>query len=241
MAIYRTDRDRRILGDRIVARIAEFNAVHSAVAEIASQFANTHADLASSIDARIRETGEDEKERQQRDEAWATGQKLYTWAYNQLPSQIMPSWDAEIVSETLEITRKAIFPLGSPSEVFISEQKTLDGLEHFVLGVARESGLNYPQPFLNAATQAKENLQKGIDAVTRDMAETASAVTKVLEFRSRWDELYRALQEVTSAFLRVQQQDRALLKVFRALPSSLPWQTADGEVEAPVVDGSLGE
>ena len=73
MAIYRTDRDRRILGDRVVARKAVFEEVHPAVGEVHGVFSETHGKMAEALEERQREENEGTMAREGREQAAGDG------------------------------------------------------------------------------------------------------------------------------------------------------------------------
>ena len=55
MAIYRTDRNRRILGDRVVARKDDFFEIHKAVGEVHGVFTEAHHIMQMIVEDRRRE------------------------------------------------------------------------------------------------------------------------------------------------------------------------------------------
>ena len=93
MAVFRTDRERRILGDRLVARRAEFVAIDEAVGRVLDRFAEAHRELLAALERRRREEGEDSRARRRRDEAAAAAWKHYRWAYHRVDALLAPSWD----------------------------------------------------------------------------------------------------------------------------------------------------
>jgi hypothetical protein len=103
MAVYKTDRQRRILGDRLVARGRELAAIHAAVAEVHRGFTDVHGAFKTALEERQREDGEGAVAREKRDEAVAGCARLYSWAYHQVDAQPSSTQPPSLKVWTLEI------------------------------------------------------------------------------------------------------------------------------------------
>jgi hypothetical protein len=203
MAVTRTDRDRRILGDRVVARADEFRGIDEAVGRVFDRFVGKHGELSERTAARLREEGEDEKARRVRDETAVDGLRQYSWAYHELASLLGDSWTSGVDEAKLALTRARLFPLGSPTEVGMSHQRTLDGLIHLVDGMASEPGVVFPEAFRSDAGRTRDALLAAIGQVTADGAETESVTSTQLQARVEWDQHWQALRDVSAGFLRL--------------------------------------
>jgi cell division septum initiation protein DivIVA len=217
MAIYRTDRDRRILGDRVVARQEDFSAIHSAVAEVHGRFVEAHTALGAAFEARQKEQNESAEAREVRHGAEATVAKMYSWAYKQVDQLLQPSWDTADASEDAADVRERLFPLGPPAVVTKSTQMIIDGMNHFIAAAERERAVAYVAEFSQAAQDALSHLREAVAKVTVEQTETAQAVDAVEKARADWDRHYVALREVTSAFLRLSNEHHRLTTLFRGL------------------------
>jgi hypothetical protein len=220
MAVYKTDRQRRILGDRLVARGKELGAIHPAVAEVHRGFTDVHGAFQHALEERLREEGEDALARERREEAVAACARLYSWAYHQVDALLRPSWDAADPAADPAAVRERLFPLGNPTAAAVSLQLTLDGMTHFLAAARREPAVAYPPEFLAAAGRARDELLTTVAAVTRDGDETRGAAKAAAEGRERWDTCFNALRDVTSGFLRLQGRLDRLDVLFSELPPS---------------------
>lgn len=217
MAVTRTDRDRRILGDRVVARAPEFGAIDEAVGRAFALFAAQHDALTAAIALRLREESDDEKARRLRDEAAADAVRQYAWAWHQLPSLLGGSWTADADEADLGLERQRLFPLGAPNEVADTHQRTLDGVIHLATALAHAQDPLYPEAFRTALAETRDRLARAIDAVTTDGAETKVATDAHLSAREAWDRHWQALREITAGFLRLQDQLDRHAPLFRPL------------------------
>jgi len=220
MAVYKTDRQRRIVGDRIAARQGELAAIHPAVGEMHATFRGAHGAFASALEERRREEGEGGLAREKRDAAAARCAELYAWSYHQVDALLRPTWDAAGSAADPDAVRGRLFPLGNPTAVSLSAQLALDGVTHFLAAAARETAVTYPTPFLQAARTAKDALASAAAAVTREDDQGGSAAKAVAEARDRWDTCYVALRDVASGFLRLQGKHDRLDVLFRELDTA---------------------
>jgi hypothetical protein len=220
MAIYRTDRDRRILGDRAIARQAEFSEIHPAVAEVHQRFTEVHAALGAAFEARQKEQNEDAAAREERTGAEVKVAKMYSWAYQQVERLLQPSWEIEDATEDAKDVRDRLFPLGPPNVVSTSTQMVIDGMNHFLAALGREKAITYVSEFSQAAKDALGHLRDAVANVNVEQGETSRAVDAVEAARAAWDTHYTALREVTSAFLRLNNDHHLLTNLFRALPKT---------------------
>ncbi|MCB9729782.1 MAG: hypothetical protein H6746_15035 [Deltaproteobacteria bacterium] len=241
MAVSRTDRDRRILGDRVVARAEEFRAIDTAVGRVLDGFIAQHVALEQRTAARLKEEGDDQKARRARDEAAGDAVRLYTWAYYQAPAMLGASWSDVVDDRDIDLVRQRLFPLGPPNAITVSHQRTLDGLIH--LGEALgQGGLAFPDAFKGDVAATRDRLSAAIDRVTTDAAETNAATGAQLETRERWDVHWQALRDVTAAFLRLAGELSRHAGLFRPLAraggGSAAGAPGDDEV-TPGADGPL--
>ncbi len=217
MAVTRTDRDRRILGDRVQARAAEFGGIDEAVGRAHGLFAAQHRALTEAIGIRLREESEDDRARRQRDEAAADAARQYAWAYHQLPGLLGGTWTADADEADLQLERQRLFPLGAPNEIADTHQRTLDGVIHLAAALAHDEFSLYPEAFRDILAQTRDRLAQGIDAVTTDSAETQEATQAHLKAREDWDRHWQALREITAGFLRLQDRLDHHAPLFRPL------------------------
>lgn len=238
MAIYRTDRDRRIIGDRIVAKKDAFAAIHDAVTEIWQLFLIIHTKLQEALENRQREQTEDGKARLARDHAHEFGLAAYRWAYAKLDGLLMPGWDEPPQDEEISATRERLFPLGAPHEIGPSPQKVFDGLSHLLTALEREDAVSYPEDFLKEAAARRARLEATIGDVSREEMETRTWARQHMELREKWDIHFRSLHEVTSAFLRLADKAEELGPLFRTLPGSSGGKKDETDTAEPVSEGS---
>ena len=217
MAVTRTDRDRRILGDRVLAREAEFKAIHPVMAEVVDAFAAQHRELGAATEERLREEGEDAKARRERDEAAVLAQRQYSWAYHQVPQMVGGSWKDEADAQGAALIRERVFPLGAPNTIVVSSQRTLDALIHLAEGMGGE-GLSYPDSFKVDVTATRDRLARAIADVTADVAETDTVTTRQLQARDAWDIHWQSLRDISAGFLRLQGQLARHPGLFHSLP-----------------------
>ena len=224
MAIYRTDRNRRILGDRVVARKDDFAGIHPAAAEVHGVFTEAHQGLQKIVEDRRREDTEDAMARDNREKAEDRTVQLYSWAYHQVDALLQPNWESVDSPADASDVKERLFPLGNPTEASVSTQIVVDGFSHFLEAVKRENAVAYPPKFIQGALNA---LVESIAAVTRESSETDEQAKKVASARERWDNCYNALRDVTSCFLRLEGSYDRLPGFFRDLPSSGSGQQQD--------------
>ena len=220
MAIYRTDRDRRILGDRVVANQDAFNGIHSAVGEVHGLFCEAHVVLAGALEERRREETEDGLARNERERAVEEVGKMYGWAYHQVEGLLQPSWDAVDASEDATSVRARLFPLGPPTAASVSTQLILDGMTHFLAATEREKAVAYPEAFIQSAGEALAALGEATAKVTVEIGETSAMIDTVTAARERWDICYESLRDMTAGFLRLSGEEDRVTVLFRDLPSS---------------------
>ena len=233
--IYRTDRDRRMVGDTILARREQFEAIHPAVSEVFFTFAGHHNTLAQRLDELRREVGEDQQARSFRDGIQAQASALYAWSYNQLDALLTPSWEDPAERVSVDDVRDRLFPLGSPSKL-TSSQKLFDGLTHLKHALTREA-VGFSPRFIKALAEKTPALGEAIGKVIKDTTETAEQRALVIEARQKWDEAYTSLKEVASAFLRLQGRREEMGALFKVnLSPSKGQAEAAPEVEAPEVE-----
>jgi hypothetical protein len=218
MAIYRTDRERRILGDRIIARKDTFAAIHDVVGMVHGKLKEAHTALGAAIDARQKEESDDQRARRERDDAAVEVQRLYAWAYNQIDALLSPSWDDPSEEVEAGLLRETMFPLGVPSTVADSVQLTVDAMQSFLAQVAAQQSVSYPAPFLERCHSALAQLRSGIDNVTTEMGESAKESERVIEARANWDRAFTSLRDVTNGLLRLEGREAELAGFFRTLP-----------------------
>jgi len=218
VAIFRTDRDRRILGDRVAARPAEFAGIHASVVPAHGQFCSTHTQMVSLEDARTKETTDAQQARVLRDETTQRVLKKYAWAYSKLSDLLSPSWDAPVEPELAAEIQGRLFPLGPPTAVQVSTQLTLDAANRFLKQLPREPGLTYPPPFIAELTAEAAELASRIGAVTREADEAQHATDAHQTHRAKWDNDYLGLREVTSGYLRLTGRSGDHAHLFRKLP-----------------------
>lgn len=235
MATFRTDRDRRILGDRVVARKAQFCAMHAAAAEGHAIFVETHATLEKADNARSKETNEAQQARDTRSSEAADSLRLYAWAYNKLPDLLSPTWNAPVDPEVLEKTHKRLFPFGAPSTIKDQPQVILDALSTFLTQTALKPAIPYQAPFLAEAADKRDKLRAALAAVTTEGDEADAAVSTHKTARDTWDEKYLGLSELTSGLLRLQGKHDQHAHLFRPLPGG-PTTSEDLPEPAPVVN-----
>lgn len=217
MAVTRTDRDRRILGDRVVAREAEFRAISGAVGEVYELFIAEHQGMSERTAERLKEESEDDLARRKRDEAASDGVRQYSWAFHRVPALLGESWVDGVDEAALTAARDRIFPLGAPTAVVVSHQRTLDGLIHLVEGMGDDSPVKFPAEFKATVIKTRDALRAAIGGVTQDSAETETATAAQLKARARWDLHWLALREVTAGYLRLAGQTSRHAGLFRSL------------------------
>lgn len=218
MAIHRTDRDRRIVGDRILARKGAFAAVHDVVAMIHDKFSEAHQELATAIETRIKEESEDQVARREREEAAVEAQRLYSWAFHQIDAMLAPSWDDFSDDVESALLKETLFPVGNPSTVAESTQLTVDGLQTFLSQVDAQQAVTYPTAFLERCQSTLSQLRAAIDNVTTEMGESARESDRVLSARTTWDRTFASLRDVTNGLLRLDGREGDLAGLFRSVP-----------------------
>ncbi|MBI5497385.1 MAG: hypothetical protein HY904_20390 [Deltaproteobacteria bacterium] len=220
MATFRSDRERRMLGDRVVSRKDAFVAVHPAVAEVHAGFADAHGKLQAAIATRDKETGDAQKARDARDDEVAKSNAQYAWAYNELHRIMAPSWDAKVDEDLYAKTVARLFPLGPPATVGATSQLVLDGMKTFVDRVAHEQGVQYPPAFLQAARAGVAAVTAHIAKVNKEADEASAATDAHQAARDKWDTHHQALLEITTGFLRLKDDLGQLNVLFQDIPVS---------------------
>ena len=227
MAIYRTDRNRRILGDRVVARKKDFFGIHPATGEVHGVFTEAHNILQKFVEDRRREDTEDSLARENREKSKDRAVQLYSWAYHQVEALLQPNWDSVDSPADAGDVKERLFPLGNPTEASVSTQIVVDGFRHFLEAAKRENAVAYPPKFIQDSQGALNELVDSIAGVTRESSETDEQAKKVALARERWDNCYNALRDVTSCFLRLEGSYDRLPGFFRELPSAGSGQQQD--------------
>jgi hypothetical protein len=236
MTHYRTDRDRKIQGNRVVARQEMFIELGDAVAEMHGRFAAVNSKLLELLGVDPTETAEEET---QADEAENRVVKLYNWAYHQLAAVLAPNWEAFVSDERVTAVREHLFPMGSPSMLRASSQLVLDGVNHLMSALKRESVVKYPETFVQELAIARESLVLTLAALQRE--EEREVSPEHAELRGRWDDHYLALRDVTTAFLRLDSRLAELDAYFAPEPFEVPAEIAAAEVADQAATDSPAE
>lgn len=200
MMTYRTDRDRQVQGDRVLERQALFADLGKAVVDFHGRFASVHAGLQDLI--RVREEPQDPAAEELRAAAETRLMRLYNWAYHQLAAVLAPDWQSFLSDERVTALRERLFPIGSPSMLRTSSQLVLDAANHLLTMLKRDKIVAYPDSFLQELAVARESFLLAVAAITGqpDLEVTPEHV----EQRSKWDDHYLALRDISMAFLRVE-------------------------------------
>lgn len=226
MATFRSDRERRMTGDRILSRKDAFTAIHPAVAEVHGVFARAHQDLQTAISARTKETKDAEDARETRDAAYKRVAGQLTWAYAEVERKLTPSWDALPDADLVDKARANLFPLGPPAVFGSTNQLTHDAMVTYLDRVNRVPPAERPPPaFMQAAQAALTEASKAAAAVNTEADEASTATRQHTGARARWDNVHVALKEVTSGFLRL----AGKVDLFSTLFQDLPVNAAAGE------------
>jgi len=202
MAVFRSDRGRRMAGDRIVSRIPAFKAVHSAVGEAAERFAVTHNELGKRIDERIAEQSDDALARETRDQLTERAIQVYAWGYTRLDGLLQGSWEQPYQPDRADRLRGELFPLGNPSGLANGSQLAVDAMRHLHLGLQRNPDLGYSEAFGAEVAQLYGKLEVTLKQVGIETDETKAATEQVTAARQVWDQHRMALEEITTGFLR---------------------------------------
>ena len=217
MAIYRTDRDRRIIGDRVVAKEESFAGVNKAVEEVWRLFVEVHAELQQALESRQREKSEDAVARQRRAVALERAFAMYRWAYAQLAVLAQPDWDDPPADDLVAELRERLFPLGAPHQLGDSAQMVLDGMTHLLSAAGREEWVSYPQRFMEEAASRRAELSASIGDVSREELETRNWAATHATLRKEWDKHYRSLRDVTGGFLWLADRSEEMASLFRGI------------------------
>lgn len=223
MTHYRTDRDRKIQGNRVAGRREMFVELGQAVTEMHGRFIEVHDKLLGLLGVEADEIPKAEEA--QADEAENRLVKLYNWAYHQLAAVLAPNWEAFVSDERVTAVREHLFPMGSPSMLRASSQLVLDGVNHLMAALKRESVVKYPETFVQELAIARESLVLAMAALQQQ--EEREVSPEHAETRGRWDDHFLALREVTTAFLRLDNRLVELDAYFAPEPFEVP-----AEVEA---------
>jgi len=234
MAIFNSDRQKRIIGDRIIAKQQAFNQINPGVKDVFSYFEKTHVVLQEALEERQREETEDSMARQKREEAVDRAMNVYSWAYNQVQALLQPSWNEVTDPTEVDSVRERLFPLGNPTAVSASTQLTIDGLTHFLNAVEREDAVRYPANFISDAKKVLDSVSKTVDEVSREMEETRNLTKAAIDMRNDWENAYLSLKEITSCYLRLNNEHHRMGALFGVLPSASKG-AAEGE-DAAVTD-----
>lgn len=241
MAVWESDRERRMLGDRVVTLRDEFAAIGAPVATMHDIFCGHHAALVSLLDRRALEEDEDEQARLRRDAAAMRAKLLYGWAYVQVPALAWPRWDAPVDDEVVAALMDRLFPLGPPSAVSRSTQLTLDGLTHLQAGMAREALVSFDEGFSAEVARVRDGLAAAVAEVTVEAKETRDAAEGHAKARQKWDDAYRLLKDTTFGLLKLAGRDQELTRLFTPLPDTAaagPAQSSSTPTKASDTAGS---
>lgn len=199
MATYRTDRDRRMIGERILASEAAFMEIHDGVAEVWRRFADTHGKLMEALTVRQLAQPHDPDSTEVSPNAPERAFAMYRWAFVHLPGLAQPGWDDPPADREVEVVRERLFPLGAPQRIGGKDKMVLDGLTHLLSAVA-DSGVQFSQEFIEEAEARCGDLAVWIESACREERES-NRWEEFLALRKRWDKLYRSLRDVTAGYL----------------------------------------
>lgn len=220
MAIFSTDRERRMMGDRLVALRDAFVQIDPALVTVYELFCREHGAFSRLQDLRRQEIGEDAAARRARQEESDLGALLYGWLYLRVPLLLRPTWDTVVDPELEAEVMERLFPLGPPSLVARSIQLVLDGLTHLQDALPREPTLTVEPTLLQVVSERRDLLAARTACVTVEQKETRDATEEHAEARKRWDASYRMLREATLGYLRLQNRDEELARLFTVLPTA---------------------
>ena len=212
MGTYLTDRDRRIIGERIVEMEDAFRSVHDGVSEVWQHFANTHTILLKALTSRQLAQTYDPATTRVSPNAPGRAFAMYRWAYVHLPALAQPGWDDPPADRQVEVMRERLFPLGAPQRVGGRDRKVLEGLTHLLSALA-EGGMQFPQEFIEEATSRCDDLAMWIETASREETESRSW-EEFLELRKKWDKLYRSLRDVTAGYLWLADRSEEMSTLF---------------------------
>ena len=213
MAIYITDRQKRIQGDRIVHKKAAFDSVGPEITIFHGKFCVVHKLFAVALEIRRKEEVEDIGVRKKRDKLVSTAIRQYKWAWKFPSTNLLRGWEAQVDQDLVDSVRKRLFPFGKPKNIH-STQLVNDGLNHFIVACERETDLIYPAEFIKDAKNTSEQLSATISLVVKESNETTGAIVKHKEARVQWEVYYKSLKEATSAYLRIQGRHTELSTLF---------------------------
>ncbi len=220
MGIYETDRERRIVGDNVVAKRETFHEISAAVGEACDYFARKHDGLQVAVEERLRADGDDDVARRARDSTWARALQAYANAYGRLELALSPDWLNTPAPESVVAVRQRLFPLGPPSTVAGSVQLTLDAITHLVAAIGHETGLHFPEAFVASFVEFRGQLGTALAATSTAREAASRAAQRVFAAREQWDTAYQAFKDITIGYLRLSGQKERLRGLFVELPST---------------------
>ena len=213
MAIFRTDKERKVHGERVVGRKGLFAELDEAVARLHSLFSDAHRGLVELIDSADKGTEENEAEKKT-EQAVNDVTRLYRWAYNQLTALVTPDWNAYVSDEQIAAARERLFPIGNPNVMTVSQQLVLESVSHLITALKQEKVAQYPQTFFEELTRARETLVATLAAISKEPREPREIGEAHRQARALWDNRYTALHEVTQGFLRLASRFEQLDRFF---------------------------
>lgn len=201
MAIYRTDRERNLLGDRVSSRHTRFTQLAVAVGELHGRFCQTHAAFVDRLTSTA--VADEPSATEEKEAAEHRALRLYRWAYHQLASLIVPDWDEVVSEELIAEARERLFPMGGPTVIGFSSQIAVDMLSHLMMALKQEKVVSYPQTFFNELGKTRENLMVAIAAFNAEQREGEVSVEHQ-QARKSWDRHFLALHDIVRAYLRLE-------------------------------------
>ena len=215
MAVFRSDRDRQILGERVLGQAEEIKWIHSAVQDVLETFGWALKDLAKAGRERARKESDASRARRRREEALSRAFRLYSWGYGQIERLLQPTW--EDVIEPLEIlaARERLFPMGRPDVVAGSASTMAEAVGRLSAALEREVVLDYPAEYADEVARAHAEAVAALDAAARAGTEVDELTERHEAAQMHWEGAYAALWAVARGFLALDGEVDNLGTLFR--------------------------